>query len=229
MAVKGVTATKAATLVDASEPIEIGAEHEAWASRAAPKLIAGLDVFSVDVSGKQALDVGASSGGFTDVLLARGAARVVAVDVGYGQLLWRLRSDPRVVVRDRTNFRTADPSDLGAPFDVVVMDVSFISSARLAPQLAACGRDGTDYLVLVKPQFELGPDRVGRGGVVRRPEDHRAAVTAAAEALTASGIGVLGALQAPVAGAKGNAEFLLHGRRGETGRPAQAVAGEAVP
>jgi len=227
--VGGRATAKPATLVAPDEPIEVAGSQAAWASRAGHKLAAALDRFGLDVSAANALDVGASTGGFTDVLLTRGAARVVALDVGYGQLLWRLRTDPRVVVVDRTNFRTADPAALGAPFDAVVVDVSFIGLSLVAPNLARAGRPGTDYVVLVKPQFEVGRSRVGAGGVVRDPQAHRDAVRTVAAALANAGIGVQGAMPSPISGAKGNREFLVHGRLGAAGIAADRAADEAVP
>ena len=219
--VGGRPTPKAATLVSGDESIEVKSGG-AWASRAGDKVAAALDRFAIEVAGRRALDVGASTGGFTDVLLARGAASVVALDVGYGQLLTRLASDPRVVVVDRTNFRTVDPAELGAPFDIVTMDVAFISAASLTGKLRECGAVGTDYVVLVKPQFEVGRNRVGRGGIVRDPGDHRDAVAAVVRALSNANIPPLGAMASPIFGSKGNREFLVHGRigAGETDRDA---------
>jgi 23S rRNA (cytidine1920-2'-O)/16S rRNA (cytidine1409-2'-O)-methyltransferase len=227
--VSGRPTAKPATLVAPDEPIELATAESDWASRGGIKLAAALDEFGVLPEGLNALDVGASTGGFTDVLVSRGAARVVALDVGYGQLLWRLRTHPAVVVVDRTNFRTADPSSLGGPFDLVVMDVSFIGAGVLAPMLARAGRPGTDYVVLVKPQFEVGPKRVGRGGIVRDPAAHRDAVRSVAIALSAAGIGVLQAAPSPIAGAKGNREFLVHGRLGAPGLDPDQILALAVP
>lgn len=226
--VAGRPAAKPATLVAPAEPIEVHDPGREWASRAGVKLAAALDRFALDVTGVKALDVGASTGGFTDVLIQRGAATVVALDVGYGQLVWRLRTHPGVVVVDRTNFRTADSLRLGGPFDLVVMDVSFIGAALLAPALARAGRGGTDYVVLVKPQFEVGRARVGRGGIVRDSTAHRDAVATVAAALTAEGIGVLGAMPSPIAGSKGNREFLLHGRLGAPGGGTPRIVEEAM-
>lgn len=225
--VTGHPTPKAATLVSRDEAIEVGS-GASWASRAGDKLDAALDHFAIAVAGRRALDVGASTGGFTDVLLTRGAVSVVAVDVGYGQLISRLATDPRVTVIDRTNFRTVDPATLGAPFDIVTMDVSFISAASLAPRLGECGEGGTDYVVLVKPQFEVGRERVGRGGIVRDPAAHRDAVAAVIEALTAAGISPMSALPSPVLGGKGNREFLVHGRIGVPGAPAAALVEAAL-
>jgi len=212
--VGGLPATRPATLVDDRVAVSLVPAGRQWASRGGTKLAAALDAFSVEPAGRRCLDVGASTGGFTDVLLSRGAVSVTAVDVGYGQLDWRLRSDPRVTVFDRTNFRTADPATLGAPFDLVTIDVSFISVRLLAANLAACGRRGTDYVVLVKPQFEVGREQVGRGGLVADPSGHAGAIDGVARALGEAGIGPVGVCPSPIAGATGNREFFLHGRHG---------------
>lgn len=213
--VTGTPTPSPATLVGPDVPLRVE-EGRPWASRAGEKLEAALDTFGIDVTAAAALDVGASTGGFTDVLLSRGVSSVVAVDVGYGQLVWRLATDPRVEVVDRTNMRTADPASLGAPFDVVVVDVSFISVRLLAEQLARCGRVDTEYVVLVKPQFEVGREQVGRGGIVRDPEAHLGAIESVADALDAVGIGPLAVTRSPIEGTRGNREFLLHARSGAT-------------
>ncbi len=207
--VGGVPEPRAATLVDEQTPVTVSTGGPQWASRGGRKLAGALQAFEVAAAGKRCLDVGASTGGFTDVLLAFGAASVTAVDVGYGQMEWRLRSDPRVTVRDRTNFRLADPAALGAPFDLVVADVSFISLRLLAPNLAACGRAGTEYVVLVKPQFEVGRGQVSRGGLVTDPQLHRAALQGVVAAFAAAGLGARGACASPISGATGNREFFL--------------------
>lgn len=209
----GFRAPKAATMVDENSPIRL-APGRTWASRAGGKLEAAIDSFEVEVEARRVLDVGASTGGFTDVLLARGAARVVAVDVGRDQMVRRLRSDSRVTVVDGTNFRTADVQALGAPFDLITADVSFISLTLLASNLAAAGREGTDYVVLVKPQFEVGPKRLRRGGLVRDPELHAEAVGAVARSFATAGLAPRGVIASPVVGAGGNLEFLLHAIRG---------------
>jgi 23S rRNA (cytidine1920-2'-O)/16S rRNA (cytidine1409-2'-O)-methyltransferase len=208
--VPGVPTPRAATLVEPHADLSIREDGPQWASRGGLKLAGALAVFAVTAEGRRCLDVGASTGGFTDVLLAGGAAAVVAVDVGYGQLDWRLRSDPRVTVQDRVNFRLADPSSLGAPFDLVVADVSFISLRLLAANLAACGRAGTEYVVLVKPQFEVGRELVGRGGLVTDPGLHRAALAGVVGAFEAAGLGAAGVCASPITGATGNREFFLH-------------------
>jgi len=212
--VGGLPAQRPATLVDEQAPLSLLGGERQWASRGGIKLAGALQAFGVDPAGRRCLDVGASTGGFTDVLLAGGAAAVAAVDVGYGQLDWRLRSDPRVAVFDRTNFRTVDPGALGGPFDLVVVDVSFISVRLLAVNLAACGRPRTDYVVLVKPQFEVGREQVGRGGLVTDPERQGGAIASVAQALRAAGIGIAGVCPSPITGATGNREFFLHGQSG---------------
>jgi 23S rRNA (cytidine1920-2'-O)/16S rRNA (cytidine1409-2'-O)-methyltransferase len=180
-------------------------------------LDAALDHFGISVAARRALDVGASTGGFTDVLLHRGAESVTALDVGYGQLVWRLRTDPRVTVVDRTNFRTADIAALDAPFDVIVVDVSFISVGLLAAQLRAAGGPGTDYVVLVKPQFEVGREQVGGGGIVTDPALRGGAIRSVAAALADEGLGPLGVCRSPIEGSKGNVEFFLHLAHGAAG------------
>ena len=223
--VAGRPSARAATLVAPDDPIVLATETR-WASRAGEKLAAGLAAFGIDPSGRTALDVGASTGGFTDVLLAAGATRVTAVDVGYGQMVWRLRTDPRVDVHDRTNFRTVDVASLGGPFDVVVVDVSFISVTLLAANLTRAGHPGTDYVVLVKPQFEVGREAVGSGGIVRDAAARERAVGAVAAALATAGIGPRSLIPSPIRGAKGNLEFLLHAvHGGEATDPATLLAG----
>ncbi len=212
--VDGSALVKASTLVADSAAIELASTEPRWASRAAFKLDHALTEFGLDPSGARALDVGASTGGFTDVLLTAGATSVTAVDVGYGQMIWRLSRDPRVTVVDRTNFRTLDLSLLGEPFTFVVVDVSFISVRLIAAQLAAAGVDGADYVVLVKPQFEVGRESVGKGGIVTDESAQAAAVARVAEELSLHDIGALRLAASPITGSKGNREFLLGARRG---------------
>ena len=207
-------AVKPATLVDENASVRLRRAARRYVSRAGMKLEAALSAFEVNVLRRRALDVGASTGGFTDCLLANGARSVVALDVGYGQFDWALRNDQRVTVIERTNFRHANPTALGAPFDVVVADLSFISLRTVAMQLRAAGTAGTDYVLLVKPQFEVGRDEVGRGGIVRDALLHAAAIENVAGALDDAGIGIRRAVASPVIGAKGNREFLVWGRPG---------------
>ena len=218
-------AAKPATLVDADASVRIVAEPDRFVGRGGLKLDAALDAFGIDVSGRTAIDVGASTGGFTDCLLQRGAASVVALDVGYGQLDWGIRRRSEVVVVERTNFRHADLAALGAPFDVVVADLSFISLGTVAPQFAAAGAAGTDYVLLVKPQFEVGKGQVGKGGIVRDPALHSSALIAVAESLEAVGLGARGVVPSPVTGAKGNREFLLWVQLGAPTLDAEQIDG----
>lgn len=213
--VGGNPTPKAATQVHGGTSIRVVAALHPFVSRGGMKLDAALDRFGVDVAGARCVDVGASTGGFTDCLLRRGAATVAAVDVGYGQLAERLRSDDRVTVVDRTNVRTADPSDLGAPFDVVVADLSFISLCTVAGALASLGGNAATWVLLVKPQFEVGREEVGRGGIVRDPMLQRRAIADAVTCLSDAGITVTGAMPSPIVGAKGgNREYLVVGHRG---------------
>ncbi len=211
--VNGLVATKAASRVDEGVSIRFVGEPARFVSRGGLKLEAALDTFQVDVAGRRALDVGASTGGFTDCLLQRGAVRVVAVDVGYGQLDWEIRNDPRVDVHERLNARHMDSAALGGPFDVVVADLSFISLRTVAAALAAAGGPDADWVLLVKPQFEAGREQVGKGGIVRdvavRAETLRRVITT----FEAEGLGARGVTDSPIAGAKGNREFLLWLRR----------------
>jgi 23S rRNA (cytidine1920-2'-O)/16S rRNA (cytidine1409-2'-O)-methyltransferase len=210
VAVRGVPAGKPATVVDRDTPVTVRDTGERdWASRGAHKLIGALDAFGVDVTGARCLDAGASTGGFTDVLLDRGAAHVVAVDVGYGQLVWRLRSDGRVHVLDRTNVRALEPDDIGGPARITVADLSFISLRTVLPALAACTTPDGELLPMVKPQFEVGRDRLGTGGVVRDPELRLAALTAVATAARELGWTARGAVASPLPGPSGNVEYFL--------------------
>ncbi len=189
-----------------------------YVSRGGIKLANALDAWGIDVTGRSALDVGASTGGFTDCLLQRGAARVSAVDVAYGELDWRLRSDERVTVIERTNARSLSPDDLPIAPDLIVIDVSFISLAKVLPAVLRCAADRYDCLALVKPQFEVGRDAVGKGGVVRDPELRRAALIDVGLAAGALGASVLGYASSGLPGPKGNRETFVWlaepGRRG---------------
>jgi 23S rRNA (cytidine1920-2'-O)/16S rRNA (cytidine1409-2'-O)-methyltransferase len=201
-------AEKPGELVDVAEVLTV-AERPRFVSRGGVKLANGLDASGLTVAGRRALDVGASTGGFTDCLLQRGAREVVAVDVGYGILAWSLRSDPRVHVLERTNARTLTPAMLPYAADLAVVDVSFISLAKVLAPLLACLADGYDVLALIKPQFEVGRGRVGKGGVVRAAEDRRAALVAVGEAALALGAAVLGYYSAGLPGPKGNRETFV--------------------
>ncbi len=202
-------------MVAPEDPLSIDGPPRRFVSRAGVKLDGALDAFGIPIEGRHAVDVGASTGGFTDCLLQRGAASVVAVDVGYGQIHHRLRTDERVTVIERTNIRHADPLELGAPFGVIVADLSFISLALVAPQLAALGSENSDWVLLIKPQFEAGRDLVGKGGIIRDPEVHAIAIGQAIDALEADGIGAVGLVRSTITGTEGNREFLVHGRIAE--------------
>src|SRR3989442_6911464 len=177
--VAGITATKAAALSADDAPVALSGPSRSFVSRGGAKLAAALDRFAVAPDGRDCLDAGASTGGFTDCLLQRGAARVIAVDVGYGQLSWSLRTDPRVTVMERTNVRDLTPSMLGYVPDLLVADLSFISLRLVLPVLAKLAGPGATFVVLVKPQFEAGRAHVGRGGVVRDPDVLRSALSGA--------------------------------------------------
>jgi len=212
--VGGVPVPKPATLVAETVSVRVIDDRSVYVSRGGLKLEAALDALPISVRGRRCLDVGASTGGFTDCLIRRDALHVVALDVGYGQLAWSLRNDPRVTVVDRTNFRHVDPEAIGAPFDVVVADMSFISLRSVANALRRVGFAGTDYVLLVKPQFEVGRDNVGKGGIVRDSMLHAGAIDGVAARLDAEGIGLVSGVASPLRGAKGNREFLVWGRPG---------------
>lgn len=207
--VDGATVTKAGTLVSVEAALAV-ARRPRFVSRGGEKLAGALERFDVAVARRRAIDVGASTGGFTDCLLQSGAASVVAVDVGYGQLAWKLRTDQRVTVFERLNIRHADPVSLGAPFDIVVVDVSFISLATVLPALVSLMGPGSDLLALVKPQFEAGKGRVGKRGVVRDPQVHADVVRAVVNQLHDQGLVVRGLGVSPIRGPEGNIEFWVH-------------------
>jgi 23S rRNA (cytidine1920-2'-O)/16S rRNA (cytidine1409-2'-O)-methyltransferase len=213
--VAGQVAVKAATAVDAGTPVLVVADSgPSYASRGGHKLAGALDAFGFDPTGKRALDAGASTGGFTDVLLQRGAVHVVAVDVGYGQLAWHLQTDDRVTVLDRTNVRTLTPEAIGGPVDLVVADLSFIPLGLVLPALVACCEPDADLLLMVKPQFEVGRERLPAGGVVRDPAHRTEAVRRVAEQAAALGLGVRGVTASPLPGPSGNVEYFLWLRPG---------------
>jgi 23S rRNA (cytidine1920-2'-O)/16S rRNA (cytidine1409-2'-O)-methyltransferase len=194
--------------VDAAIPIAIVGGTREYASRGAYKLIAALDHFGIKVAGRYALDVGASTGGFTDVMLQRGAASVIALDVGYGQLAERLRVDPRVTVMDRTNIREVEPVDLPYPPDLVTIDASFISLKLVLPAVLKLMARPAEIIALVKPQFEVGKGKVGKGGVVRDEELRESALRDVLNHAAQIGLACAGWLEAPIRGAAGNVEYL---------------------
>lgn len=217
--VSGAVATKAATGVTTDVAIVVaeGENGPDYVSRGAHKLAGALEAFvplGLQVSGRRCLDAGASTGGFTDVLLRAGAGQVVAVDVGYGQLHWSLQQDDRVVVHDRTNVRTLTTEVIGGPVDLVVGDLSFISLALVLDALLGVTKDDGDLALMVKPQFEVGKERLGKGGVVRDPDLRAEVVLDVAHAAAARGWGVRATTVSPLPGPKGNVEFFLWLRRG---------------
>jgi 23S rRNA (cytidine1920-2'-O)/16S rRNA (cytidine1409-2'-O)-methyltransferase len=218
VAVAGQLAAKPASqvAVDAAITVEQASDGPDYVSRGGHKLAGALAVFGADglvVAGKRCMDAGASTGGFTDVLLRAGAAHVVAVDVGYGQLAWSLQRDERVTVLDRVNVRNLTPEQVAPPPDLVVADLSFISLTVVLPALAACAAGHADFLLMVKPQFEVGKEKAG-SGVVRDPELRAAAVAKVAEAAAGVGLGVAGITASPLPGPSGNVEYFLWLRRG---------------
>lgn len=218
--VGGNTASKSASQVETSAAVVVAqdADDPGYVSRGGHKLAGALAAFTplgLVVEGRRALDAGASTGGFTDVLLRAGAAHVAAVDVGYGQLAWSLRSDERVTVKDRTNVRELDPEQLGGPpADIVVGDLSFIPLGIVLPALVRCSAPDADLVLMVKPQFEVGRERLGSGGVVRSPELRAEAVRTVARHAAALGLGVRGVTASPLPGPSGNVEYFLWLRAG---------------
>ena len=230
VAVAGLTAGKPATQVGRDAAITVSADDgPQYVSRGGHKLAGALDAFGgLTVAGRRCLDAGASTGGFTEVLLRAGAAHVVAVDVGYGQLAWVLRSDPRVTVLERVNVRELRPEQVAPPPGLVVADLSFISLATVLPALVSCAGTDADFVLMVKPQFEVGKGRVGPGGVVRDPALRAAAVSGVARAAASHGLGVAGITASPLPGPAGNVEYFLWLRRGaaalDAGALEQAIA-----
>jgi 23S rRNA (cytidine1920-2'-O)/16S rRNA (cytidine1409-2'-O)-methyltransferase len=227
----GERAAKPGQLV--AEDVEVAVdERPRFVSRGGIKLANALATTGIDPAGRRCLDVGASTGGFTDCLLQAGAAHVVALDVAYGELDWSLRTDERVTVLERTNARSLAPDDLPYAPDLVVADVSFISLTKVLPAVLACCAERCDALAMVKPQFEVGRERVGKGGVVRTAEDRRAALVAVAESARAQGAAVLGFASSDLPGPKGNREtfvWLAEAGRGAADADLEALAREVEP
>ncbi|MBM3521811.1 MAG: TlyA family RNA methyltransferase [Alphaproteobacteria bacterium] len=204
---------KPGAMIAVDTPLELRGRDHPWVSRGGLKLVHALDHFALDVAGAVAIDVGASTGGFTDVLLARGAARVYAVDVGHGQLAWKLRNDARVVVLEKTNARHLTAAHVPGPIDGVSCDASFIGLETVLPASLALAKPGAWLVALIKPQFEVGPARVGKGGVVRDPAQHREVCDRIAAWLPAVGWTVIGVTPSPILGPEGNREFLVAARK----------------
>jgi 23S rRNA (cytidine1920-2'-O)/16S rRNA (cytidine1409-2'-O)-methyltransferase len=211
--VAGQPATKAGMAVPHDAEVALRSPDHPYVGRGGLKLAHALDTFRIPVAGRIALDIGASTGGFTDVLLQRGATKVVALDVGHGQLDWRIRSDPRVIVMERVNARTLTPDDLPVgtrTFDVVTIDVSFISLRHILPVVPPLLTPGADIIALVKPQFEAGRDEVGKGGIVRDETVQARVVEDVTAAANTLGLTRVGLVASPITGMEGNQEFLLH-------------------
>ncbi|MEO5611344.1 MAG: TlyA family RNA methyltransferase [Sphingomicrobium sp.] len=200
---------KAGDLLPEDAPLEVKGRDHPWVSRGGVKLDHGLTHFGFEVTGAMALDVGSSTGGFTDVLLSRGATKVYAIDVGTNQLAWKLRQDPRVIVHEQTNARFLDAATVPEPVDVVVCDASFIGLAKVLGPALGLAKPGARLVALIKPQFEAGRDEVGKGGVVRDSEVHQRVCDAAAEWVASHGWRVVGVTESPITGPEGNKEFLL--------------------
>jgi 23S rRNA (cytidine1920-2'-O)/16S rRNA (cytidine1409-2'-O)-methyltransferase len=220
---------KAGQTIAPDLPIEVRAPAVPYVSRGGLKLAHALDHFGIDPKGAVALDVGASTGGFTDVLLRRGAARVYAVDVGHGQLDWRLRNDPRVVVLEQLNARHLSREHVAEPVDLVTCDVSFISLELVLPAALALARPGACLIALIKPQFEVGKGQVGKGGVVRDPALHEAVCARISRWLAAQpGWSVQGVIESPITGPKGNREFLIAAARARSSLASPGLASKAA-
>jgi 23S rRNA (cytidine1920-2'-O)/16S rRNA (cytidine1409-2'-O)-methyltransferase len=215
VSIDGLPAAKPATAVSVTANLSVeGADQRAWVSRGAHKLMGALDAFGVAVEGRRCLDAGASTGGFTEVLLHRGARLVIAADVGYGQLAWPLRTDPRVTVRERTNVRELTAEAIGGPVDLVVADLSFISLSTVLPALTSCASPDADIVPMVKPQFEVGRQRVGAGGVVSDPDLRADAVLRVARRAAELRWHPVAVAASPLPGPSGNVEYFLHLRAG---------------
>jgi 23S rRNA (cytidine1920-2'-O)/16S rRNA (cytidine1409-2'-O)-methyltransferase len=232
VSIDGMPAAKPATAIAVSATITVEGDERSWVSRGAHKLIGALDAFALSVDGRRCLDAGASTGGFTEVLLDRGAREVVAADVGYGQLAWSLRNDPRVTVMERTNVRELTVDAIGGPVDLVVADLSFISLATVLPALSSCASADADIVPMVKPQFEVGKDRVGAGGVVSDPQLRAEAVLAVARRAAELHWHIVDVTASPLPGPSGNVEYFLHLRaateRALQGERLEYAVGRAV-
>jgi 23S rRNA (cytidine1920-2'-O)/16S rRNA (cytidine1409-2'-O)-methyltransferase len=223
VSIDGMPAVKPATAVAVTASLTVSDDGDrTWVSRGAHKLTGALDAFRIPVAGRRCLDAGASTGGFTEVLLDRGAAHVVAADVGYGQLAWSLRSDPRVIVVERTNARDLSPEAIGGRVDLVVADLSFISLATVLPALAGCAWPSADIVPMVKPQFEVGKGQVGAGGVVNDPGLRADSVLAVARRAGELGWHTVDVTASPLPGPSGNVEYFLW-LRAETDRGLSAA------
>ncbi|MGQ9509204.1 MAG: TlyA family RNA methyltransferase [Thermodesulfobacteriota bacterium] len=213
--VEGEKIEKPGTLVKEEARIELYKEYHPYVSRGGVKLESALQRFGIDPSGMVVMDVGASTGGFTDCILQKGARKVFAVDVGYGQLDWKLRNDPRVINLERRNIRFLTPSEVGEKMDFILVDTSFISVEKFLPHLLSFLKQRGFLLILIKPQFEVGKGEVGKGGVVRDPMLHQKVIDRISKFCQKLGLRILGVMESPLRGPKGNKEFFLYLERGE--------------
>ncbi len=231
VSIDGMPAAKPATAVAVTSNLTVeGTDGRTWVSRGAHKLIGALDAFDLSVNGRRCLDAGASTGGFTEVLLDRGAREVIAADVGYGQLAWPLRNDPRVTVMERTNVRELTSDAIGGPVDLIVADLSFISLSTVLPALTSCASPHADIVPMVKPQFEVGKERVGAGGVVSDPALRADAVLTVARRAAEMRWYPVAVTASPLPGPSGNVEYFLHLRKdaGFTGEELEEAVHTAV-
>ncbi|MBI4690348.1 MAG: TlyA family RNA methyltransferase [Nitrospirae bacterium] len=213
--VDGAVVTKAGTMIDSTSMVSLKGEDIPYVSRGGLKLNAAIEFFDVALEGKTAMDVGSSTGGFTDCMLQRGVKKVYCIDVGYGQIAWSLRNDPRVVLLERTNIRYLEREKIPDIIDIATVDVSFISLTKVIPRVLEFLKNDGEILSLVKPQFEVGKGEVGKGGIVRDKEKRIASVESVKAGLEALGLNIIGTFQSPIPGHKGNIEYFLYMKRGD--------------
>jgi 23S rRNA (cytidine1920-2'-O)/16S rRNA (cytidine1409-2'-O)-methyltransferase len=218
VSVHGVKVTKAGTFVSPDAAVDLRGEEIPYVSRGGVKLEAALKSFGVRVEGKRAMDVGSSTGGFTDCLLQHGAAKIYCIDVGYGQLAWKLRNDPRVTLLERTNIRYLDRERIPELIDIATIDVSFISLVKVVPKVLEFLREGGEIVALIKPQFEVGRGQVGKGGIVRDEDTRLSAVESIRRAMESLGLETRGVIESPLPGQKGNREYLMYVKKGQAGQ-----------
>lgn len=212
--INGMPATKAGMMVDADAAIELKGEDIPYVSRGGLKLKAAIDFFNVEFKDKTTMDVGSSTGGFTDCMLQMGAKKVYCIDVGYGQIAWSLRNDPRIILLERTNIRHLERKRIPDIIDIATIDVSFISLTKVIPKVLEFLKENGEILALVKPQFEVGKGEVGKGGIVREEEKRLAAVASVRAEIEAAGLHTIGVFESPVRGQKGNIEYFLYLKKG---------------
>ncbi|MGE5238827.1 MAG: TlyA family RNA methyltransferase [Chloroflexota bacterium] len=208
--VNGLRVTKAGTFVTVDAAVDLQGEEMPYVSRGGLKLSAAIDSFAISLSGKVALDVGCSTGGFTDCMLQRGAAKVYCIDVGYGQLAWKLRTDPRIILLERTNIRYLERERVPEAVDIATIDVSFISLVKVVPKVLEFLREGGEVIALIKPQFEVGRGEVGKGGIVRDEGKRLMALESVRSELESLGLHTKGVIESPLPGQKGNREYLIY-------------------